>query len=292
VDARTIDTLADRLIAAETSRTPIELPSVEYPTMTLDDGYRVQRAIVAKKVARGARVVGKKIAFTSRPNQALFGIHEPAYGFLLDSGVHASDTTIESDAFIQPIIECELVFVMRRRLGGPGITGADVLRATEGAMPALEIADSRLRNWIGRAKASDIVADSCGNAGLVVGGTLHAPQHVDLRDTTVVAEKNGEIIATAATGAVMGNPAEAVAWLVNKLAESELALEEGELVLSGAVIGALPVVPGDVLRAVFGGGLGPIGVTLTERATAGARAPRLPTAVRAPSGRRSGSRTE
>ena len=265
MDAVIIDTLADRLIRAEMSRTPVELPSVEYPTMTVDDGYQVQRAIVAKKVARGARVVGKKLAFTSRHNQELFGVHEPAYGFLLDSGVQTPDTPVESAALIQPLIECELVFVMRRRLTGPGATVPDVLRATEGIMPALEIADSRLRDWIGRARASDIVADSCGNAGIVTGGELHALQHVDLRDTAVVAEKNGAVIATAVTGVVMGNPAAAVAWLVNKLAESELSLEEGELVLSGAVIGALPVAAGDVLEATFGGGLGSVGLRLTAR---------------------------
>jgi 2-keto-4-pentenoate hydratase len=147
------------------------------------------------------------------------------------------------------------------------VTVADVVNATEGVMPALELADSRLRDWIGRAKASDIVADSCGNAGIVVGAALHSLRHLDLRTTAVGAEKNGNVIATAATSAVMGNPAEAVAWLANALAAAELALEEGELVMSGAVIGALRVAPGDVLKATFGGGLGPIEVTLTARAS-------------------------
>jgi 2-keto-4-pentenoate hydratase len=262
MDAQSIDVLADRLLAAELSRTPIELPSVEHPTMTLGDGYEVQRAVVAKKAARGARVVGKKLAFTNRSNQALFGVHEPAYGFLLDTGVLPANTSVDGAALIQPLIECELVFVMRRSLRGPGATVDDVVNATEGVMPALELADSRLRDWIGRAKASDIVADSCGNAGIVVGAELHSLRHVDLHDIVVVAEKNGEVIATANSSAVMGNPAAAVAWLVNKLAEAGLALEAGELVMSGAVIGALPVAPGDVLRATFGGGLGPIEVTL------------------------------
>jgi 2-keto-4-pentenoate hydratase len=268
MDAETVASLADRLIAAELRRTPIELPSVEYPGMTLDDGYEVQRTIVAKKVARGARVIGRKLAFTNRQNQMLFGVHEPVYGVLLEGGVHAADTPIDATALIQPLIECELVFMMRRRLGGPGATAADVVDATEGVMPALEIADSRLRDWIGRATAADMVADSCSNAGLVVGGKLHPVRHVDLRDTRVVAKRNGEVVATASTGAVMGNPAEAVAWLANKLAEAGLALEEGEMVLSGAVIGALPVAPGDILRATFCGGLGSVGVTLDGRGDA------------------------
>lgn len=260
MDTRTIAALADRLLAAELTRTPIEVPSLEYPGMTAEDGYQVQRAIIARKVAQGARVIGKKVGLTSRANQEVFGVHEPVYGQLLDRGVHAETIPVETAALIQPIIECEITFVMRRRLAGPGVTVPDVLRASEGIMPSLEIGDSRMRNWIGRARLPDILADSCGNSGLIVGGELHSLQHFDLRYTGMVLEKNGEIIATAATGAVMGNPAESIAWLANTLADVELALEEGELVLSGALTGAVRMAAGDVLKAIFGGGLGPVGV--------------------------------
>ena len=252
--------LAERLLTAEATRTPIEVPSLTYLDMDAQDGYEVQRAIVAKKVAQGARVIGKKIGLTSRANQEVFGVHEPVYGQLLDRGVHPESVAVQTVTLIQPIIECEITFVMRRRLAGPGVTAPEVIRATEGIMPSLEIGDSRMRDWIGRATVADILADSCGNAGLIVGGELHSLQGFDLRYTGMVVEKNGEIIATGATGAVLGNPAQSVAWLVNKLADFELALEEGELVLSGALTGAVRMVPGDVLKATFGGGLGPVGV--------------------------------
>ena len=260
MDARIIEALAERLIIAETTHTPIEIPSAEHPGMTSEDGYEIQRTIIAKKIARGARVIGKKLAFTSRTNQERFGVHEPGYGQLLASGVYAENTPIQIGTLIQPIVECEITFVMRRRIAGPGVGIPDVLRATAGIMPSLEIADSRMRDWIGRATAADILADSCGNAGIIIGGELHSLTNFDLRYTGVVAEKNGEILATAATAAIMGNPAHAVAWLVNKLAEAELALEEGEIVLSGAAIGAVPMAAGDTLKATFGSALGSVGV--------------------------------
>jgi 2-keto-4-pentenoate hydratase len=260
MDARTIDLLAERLIAAEVTRTPIEVPTIEYPDMTVADGYAVQRAIIAKKVTRGERVVGKKVGLTSRANQDVFGVHEPVYGQLLANGVHMENMPITTAALIQPIIECEITFVMRRRLAGPGVAVPDVIRATEGIMPSLELGDSRMRAWIGRAKAPDIVADSCGTAGIILGGELHSLQHFDLRYTGMVVEKNGDIIATGASGAVLGNPAQSVAWLANKLAECELALEEGDLVLSGALTGAVRMQAGDVLKATFGSGLGAVGV--------------------------------
>jgi 2-keto-4-pentenoate hydratase len=260
MNATIIDALSERLITAEMTRRPIEVPSVEHPGLTTEDGYHVQRAIVAKKVARGAHVIGKKVAFTSRANQELFGVDEPAYGQLLDSGVHQERLPVEAAMLIDPVIDCEITFVMRRRLVGPGVTVHDVVRATEGIMPSLEIADSRMRDWIGRAAAADIIADSCGNAGIIGGGGLRSLRRFDLRCTGVVVEKNGDVIATAATAAVMGNPAQSVAWLANKLAEAELAVEEGDLVLAGALVGSVRMAAGDVLTATFGGGLGPVEV--------------------------------
>src|SRR5262245_42568213 len=183
MDAQAITVLAERLIIAEETRTPIEVPTLEYPDMTPEDGYQVQRLIVAKKVARGGRVVGKKVGLTSRANQEVFGVHEPVYGQLLASGVYHEGVAVETTTLIQPIIECEITFVMRRRLQGPGVTVPDVIRATEGIMPSLELGDSRMRNWIGRAKLADILADSCGTAGIIVGGELHTLDHFDLRYT-------------------------------------------------------------------------------------------------------------
>ncbi|MBM3224041.1 MAG: 2-keto-4-pentenoate hydratase [Candidatus Tectomicrobia bacterium] len=260
LEQHTIAALAERLMAAEATCTPIEVPSLEYPGMTVEDGYAIQRTIIAKKVQQGDRVIGKKVGLTSKANQDVFGVREPVYGQLLASGAHAEHIPVHTARLIQPIIECELTFVMRRRLVGPGVTVPDVIRATEGIMPSLELGDARMRNWIGRATAADILADSCGNAGMIVGGELHSLQHFDLRYTGMVVEKNGDIIATGATGAVLGNPAQSVAWLVNKLAEVELALEEGDMVLAGALTGAVQMTAGDLLTATFGGGLGAVSV--------------------------------
>lgn len=260
MDAQTIEALAERLMAAEDGREPVEVLSIDQPDLTVEDGYRIQLAIAARKRARGDRVVGKKIGLTSRANQEVFGVHEPVCGQLMGRGVYMEGTPVDTAALIQPIIECEITFVMGRRIEGPGVSVPQVLRSTEGIMPSLELGDSRMRNWIGRAKVQDILADSCGTAGIIVGGELHSVRNFDMRYTGMVVEKDGDVIATGAAGAVMGNPAQAVAWLANKLAEFELAIEEGDMVLAGALTGAVRMAPGEAIRATFGGGLGAVGV--------------------------------
>lgn len=64
-------------------------------------------------------------------------------------------------------------------------------------------------------------------------------------------EKNGEIVATGASAAVLGHPAEAIAMLVNILAEQGEMLAAGSFVMSGAITEAIAVKPGDNIVARF-----------------------------------------
>jgi 2-oxo-3-hexenedioate decarboxylase len=74
----------------------------------------------------------------------------------------------------------------------------------------------------------------------------------------MVLEINGELAATGSGSAVLGHPADSVAWLVNKMAEMGAGgLEEGDLVMAGGLVEAFPVEPGDHLRAEFDH-LGPV----------------------------------
>jgi 2-keto-4-pentenoate hydratase len=92
--------------------------------MTVADGYAVQRAIIARKVARGDRAIGNKMGLTSKANQDVFGVYEPVYGQLLARGVHLEDTPVQTAQCIQTIIECEITLelpVMPRRFQGIGV---------------------------------------------------------------------------------------------------------------------------------------------------------------------------
>jgi len=125
-----------------------------------------------------------------------------------------------------------------------------VIRCSEGVIPALEIIDSRVRDW--KIKLPDTVADNASSARIVLGGVLTSLPAVDLRTVGMVMEKNGEVLATAAGAAVLGHPAGAVAWLANKLAVYGIPLRKGEVILSGSLTAAAPVAAGDFFRADFG----------------------------------------
>jgi len=242
--------LAEMLLAAEKTGKPISPLTESDRGITVDEAYRIQLRMMEVKKSSGQVVVGKKIGITSRAMQAMLGVNEPDYGHILDGMVVAEGETIRTEDLIQPRIEGEIAFVLKENLQGPGVTLADVIRCSEGVIPALEVIDSRITDW--KIKLPDTVADNASSARIVLGGKVTPVLGLDLRTVGMVLEKNGEIAATAAGAAVLGNPAQAVAWLANKLAAYKIPLAKGEIILSGSLTAAVPVAAGDFIRADFG----------------------------------------
>jgi 2-oxopent-4-enoate/cis-2-oxohex-4-enoate hydratase len=131
------------------------------------------------------------------------------------------------------------------------VTEADVLSATDYVLPCFEIVDSRIRDW--KIRIEDTVADNASSGVFVLGDTAVDPRSIDLRTVGMTLEKNGEIAATGAGAAALGNPLTAVAWLANTLGELGMSLKAGEVILSGSLAAMLPVQAGDSLRMSLGG---------------------------------------
>lgn len=241
--------LAGRLWQAEVQRQPIQPITDAHQGLTVADAYAIQTVNVDRKVAAGRRVRGRKVGLTSRPMQELLGVDEPDFGVLLDDMFVEDAAELPLETLLQPRVEAEIAFVLARDLAGPGITTADVLTATAGVLPAIEIVDSRVADW--RIRLADTIADNASCGRLVLGGRLTAVTEVDLRLVGMLFYRNGVPIDSGAGAAALGNPAYCVAWLANKLAALGSGLRAGDVVLPGALHRMVPVRPGDVFRAEF-----------------------------------------
>ncbi|MFG3022355.1 2-oxo-hept-4-ene-1,7-dioate hydratase [Streptomyces sp. NPDC048254] len=258
-DRPTADNLrdaADRLYEAERSRTPIRQLSLQYPEMTIEDAYAVQRTLVDRKLAEGRRLIGRKIGLTSRAMQQAVSITEPDYGALFDDMLFADGSDVPVDRFVRPRVEVELAFVLGESLRGPGCTLLDVLRATEFVTPALEILDARVQMsdpGTGHLRTIvDTIADNAADAGLVLGGRPVHPLDVDLRWASALLYRNGSIEESGVAAAVLNNPANGVAWLANKLAPHDVALEAGQIILAGSFTRPVHAYDGDTFQADYG----------------------------------------
>lgn len=255
--------IAERLWKAQVERESCGPPSVDWPSMDVVMAYAVQRQLMEWRQERGglqgrkARPVGRKIGLTSPAVQEWLGVSEPDFGVLLDDMVHLDSMVIPTSLLLQPRAEGEVAFVLEQDLFGPGVTAADVIRATAYVVPALEIIDSRIADW--NITYEDTIADNASSGLFVLGNQPRLLVEVDLRLAGMALRKNGHVVSTGAGAACLGHPINAVVWLANKLAEFGQGLKAGEVILSGALGPVTEVAEGDWIRADING-LGSVSV--------------------------------
>jgi len=265
MDDNKIEQYGDELYDCWRTRRTVAPLREREPDITIGDAYRIQERFVARRVAAGETIVGKKIGATSKPVQDFLGVYQPDFGMLTSGMVYREGDTIDLSTLIQPKAEAELAFVLKADLKGPGITAMDVIRATDYVLPCFEIVDSRVTAW--NIKIQDTVADNASCGVYVLGKTKGDPRRLDITLAGMVLEKNGELFSTGVGAAVQGSPANAVAWLANTLGELGIPFKAGEVILSGSQSALVPVADGDELVCTVGG-LGSCRVKFSGRSAA------------------------
>lgn len=258
-----IEALGDELFAALRGRHVLDPLTAREPAIDIDDAYRISLHLLDRRQAEGERVVGKKIGVTSKPVQDMLGVHQPDFGFLLDTMQVADGATVSlaGSRLIQPRAEGEIAFVLKQDLQGPGVTEAQVLAATAYVTPCFEIVDSRIRDW--KIRIQDTVADNASCGVFVLGRARVKPDALDLAAVKMDIRKNGQPVASGTGAAVQGHPATAVAWLANTLGRYDIPFRAGEIILSGSLAPLLPAMAGDRFEMTLSG-IGGASVSFTE----------------------------
>lgn len=231
--------VAAALRAARAESKPIDAPTKTWPSLSADDGFRVQQINSEHAVQNGDRLVGYKLGNIAKVMQAAFGLDHPDYGFLHASSFIYEGTTVSRANHIKPFVELEPAFMLKGNLKGPNVTVADVINAIDYAVPAIEIIDSRVKNWA--IDLPDTLADNGSTGGIIIGGTPRRLTDLTLNDTRGYLKFNGEEVMSGNTKNVLGNPLAAVAWLVNRLAQYDIELKAGQFIMPGSCLQAVPM---------------------------------------------------
>lgn len=250
LDAATIEQLGKVIFDAEREGRQLRPLTTDHPSMTVADAYAVAQDYARRRRADGAVLVGHKIGCTTEAIQRMFGIDTPDYGLIFDDMVVA-DGIVDLDALIQPMVEPEIAFELHTELRGPGVTPADVRRATHGVRPCMEIIDSRITNW--EVALCDSIADNGSSARVVFGSDLVDLGDLDLTAIEVSFARNDDPPVTGTGAAVLGDPIISVAWLANAIGAFGGVLPAGATVLSGSITTAIRAAAGDRFSAVFPG---------------------------------------
>ncbi|MFB9127575.1 2-keto-4-pentenoate hydratase [Paraburkholderia dipogonis] len=252
---------ADALL--EAARTGKAIPPLRetYPDFDGEDAYAVQEINTRRQIENGGRLIGRKIGLTARSVQRQLGVDQPDFGMLFGHMAFQDGEPIGWSHLMQLKVEAEVALVLDRDLPEPGITTAQLLRATAFALPAIEVVGSRIADWnIGFV---DTVADNASSSAFVLGNTPVSLVGIDLRLAGMVMERGGDQVSLGAGAACLGHPINAAVWLANTMASRGRPLMAGDVVLTGALGPMVPARDGDVfearieglgsVRAVFGG---------------------------------------
>lgn len=250
--------LALALYDAERRGVPVAPLVARYPDLRPEDAYAVQAEYGHLRLAAGAVLIGRKIGATSKAIQEMFNVRSPDFGLLFDDMAIPNGGTVAVGDLIHPLVEPEIAFRLAKPLRGAGVNVADVLAATESVAPALEVIDSRIRNW--RISFVDTIADNGSSARFVIGPELDVGFASTLDQRTVHLFRDDELVQQAQGSEVLGHPAAAVAWLANSIGAYGDHLRAGDIVLSGSFTTAEPLVHGSRYRADFVG-MGEVSLT-------------------------------
>lgn len=246
-----VEEAARRLRTAQDERAPCKPVRDLIGAADVVAAYAVQDLGTCRRLAGGARLSGRKIGLTSVAVQKQLGVDQPDYGMLFADMEVPDGAQVAPGRLLQPRAEAEVAFVLGRDLDAEAPTLAEVARAVDYAVCAIEIVDSRIEGW--DIRIADTVADN-GSAGLyVLGSRMRRLADTDLALCGMVARRNGEIVSLGAGAACLGNPLLATRWLAQAMYTAGRPLRAGDVVLSGALAPMVPVAPGDFFEAEIQG---------------------------------------
>ncbi|QPK79125.1 fumarylacetoacetate hydrolase family protein [Corynebacterium lizhenjunii] len=247
--ATELSAVAQALYAAYASKKPVSPPRDTLANLTVEDAYAIQQEQERAFVAAGHTVIGRKIGLTSVAMQQQLGVDSPDFGFFTDRLSFAPGEQIPVDRFIAPKVEPELAFKLSKDLG-QGASFDDVLGAIESVHLAVELIDSRVRDW--DITLADTIADNASCGAVIVDPRPASIALEDLEDVPAVMYLDGAEVGRGSGSAVMGHPLKPLEWLANVLGTMGVPLKAGQVVLTGSFCGAAPVAVGSKLVVDYG----------------------------------------
>jgi len=245
-----IQSAAAALYNARATGTSIGKISEQFAVTSLSDAYAVAAINNQKRVAEGARIVGKKVGLTSRSVQQQLGVDQPDFGVLFHDMEYLDGDEVPSKRLMQPKIEGEVAFVVGHELTQKKPSYAEFLASLAYALPALEIVDSAITNW--QITLADTVADNASCGLYVLGHQPVAIGQLALAELGLQLDVNGQTQSVGSGAACLGHPLRAAYWLACQMAELGEGLKAGEVILSGALGPMVNIQAGDLIQARIG----------------------------------------
>jgi len=262
-NASLINQMAERLWNAQSNKEPCSpIQALFDDNVNVEMAYQIQQVNLDRAInEQNARVIGKKIGLTSKAVQKQLGVDQPDYGSLFASMVVAEGQTISLAGLLQPKVEAEVALVLKHDLLHADSTLVELINAIDYVLPAIEIVDSRVKNW--KISIEDTIADNASSALVALGQKPIALKDIALEKIGMAMFSQGELVSSGNGAACLGNPLLAALWLTNTMAQKGTPLKAGDLILTGA-LGPMVTVNKPSTFSAFIQDVGEVNVTFTE----------------------------
>ncbi|MGG3564816.1 fumarylacetoacetate hydrolase family protein [Neobacillus rhizosphaerae] len=243
-----LNVISNEIYHHQKSAVEMDKISTRFPSITIEDAYKIQETNMKKDLKDGDQFFGWKMGLTSFAKQQSVGVNQPIYGRLLKS-MEMSKKELSLEGLIHPRVEPEFALLINKKLEGNNVTEQEVWQATEGIMTAIEVIDSRYKDF--SFNLIDVVADNASSAKFFLSGKIYEPNKFPWEKTKVRMKLNGKVVQEGKGSAVMGDPVRSVVELVKMLHSSGLCIEPGMIVLTGGITEAIHVFSGDSIEVEF-----------------------------------------
>jgi 2-oxo-3-hexenedioate decarboxylase len=231
-----LNKLAAILDDAARSGVAIAQLSESVPDLDVTAGYTIQHLSIQRRLSRGERRVGTKMGLTSRAKMRQVGVDQVIWGRLTDAMRVDEGGELTLAGRVHPRAEPEVMFIMKKPLAGR-VSAAEAMAAVEAVAPAIEIIDSRYRDF--KFNLSDVVADNASSSGFVVGAPY--PAQTDIANLGIVMRIDGQAVQIGSSAAILGHPVRSLVAAARMVAEAGEVLRPGDIVLAGAATEAVPL---------------------------------------------------
>ena len=216
--------LATLIDAAAINCQPIEQLS-HHETFSVDEAYDIQRLSIEQRLARGEKLIGLKMGFTSEAKMQQMGVHDMIWGRLTNTMLIENGAAVDLGKFIHPRAEPEICFRVKENINRE-LSVEECIAVTDGIASAIEVIDSRYLNF--KFSLEDVIADNCSSSALVIGEWTSPRRNLGNLGMNLLV--NGEVSQAGNSQAILGDPWRSLA------AATRLAHQYGQTIAAGSVI--------------------------------------------------------
>ncbi|MGY8952706.1 MAG: 2-keto-4-pentenoate hydratase [Flavobacteriales bacterium] len=214
--------------------------------ITLADAYLIQKESIDRRISRSEKITGIKLGFTSKAKMEQMGVHDLIWGRLTNTMEIKNEGVLHLENFIHPRAEPEIAYLVKKDIK-TSLTREEALEYIESVAPAIEIIDSRYKNF--KFSLEDVIADNCSSSAYVIGAWK--PADTDVSNVDLTLNINGETVESGNTNAILGNPLESFLEATRLAFQYGISLKKGMVILAGAATSAAFIKKNDAIEADF-----------------------------------------